>query len=228
MLISSKLLRGTLLAALLAFAPLTGAHADANLLVNGSFESGAFAPNGEGFESLNAGATDISGWTVISNEMAWGSNTNIYGLTSSDGDKFLDLTGYHNASPYGGVAQTIDTIVGRTYTVSFDIGDSTNLNPLLNGPVAVESAAGTADKIFFLDPSTSGNLWQRYSYQFIATDTTTNVSFTGTTGVDYIGLDNASVTINPVPEASTMLLFLLGASSLVLFTRKRKLVEVRA
>ena len=221
MLNCSKLLNGVLLASVLMFAPIASVHASVNLLVNGSFESGAFAPNGEGFESLNPGATDIFGWTVTNNEMAWGSNTNIYGLTSSDGDKFLDLTGYHNYSPYGGVAQTINTIVGRTYTVSFDIGDSTNLNPLLNGPVAVESAAGTADKVFYLDPSTSGNLWHRYTYEFVASDTTTNVSFTGAAGVDYIGLDNASVTLNPVPEASTVILFVLCAGGIFLVSRRK-------
>jgi len=221
MLNRSKLLNGALFVSLFVLAPLTSAHATANLLTNGSFEDGAFAPNGEGFESLNPGATDIFGWTVTNNEMAWGSNTNIYGLTSSDGDKFLDLTGYHNASPYGGVAQTIDTIVGRTYTVSFDIGDSTNSNPLLNGPVAVEAKAGTADKDFFLAPSASGNLWQHYSYDFVATDTTTAVSFTGASGVDYIGLDNASVTLNPVPEASTVILFVLCAGGMVLVARRK-------
>ena len=200
------LARGTVLAALLALSLHAPAQASANLLSNGSFEAGNFAPDGNGYESLNIGATDITDWTVISGEGAWASNASVDGLKASDGTQFLDLTGYHNFVPYSGVAQTINTTVGQQYELSFDVGDSA-LNGLFQGPVSVQATAGTLNSIATLGPSPSGNLWQTYTYHFTATDAATTVSLLGVQGIDYIGLDNVSV--KAVPEAASVITFCL-------------------
>src|SRR6266478_6260993 len=194
----AKLLKGTLLASLFLLIPLASAHAGANVLTNGSFEDGNFVPDGNGYQSKFPGSTDITGWTVTSSEVAWASNANVDGLTASDRTHFLDLTGYHDSPPYGGVSQTIDTIIGRTYTVSFDLGDSAK-SGLYQGPVSVLASAGSAGGVFTLGPSAGGNLWQTYSYSFRATSSATDIAFTGVQGIFYIGLDNASVTVEPVP-----------------------------
>src|SRR5690349_7006660 len=97
-----------------------------NLLVNGSFEIGFPAlPNhpGDNTESLAVGSTEITGWTVINGEIAWINTVpvNAFGLAPTDGSKLLDLTGYHDSVPYGGVSQTVATIQGLDYTPSIDV-----------------------------------------------------------------------------------------------------------
>lgn len=69
-----------------------GPAAHANLLVNGSFEDGAFVSDGNQTMSLAPGSTVITGWTVITDTTAWINVGNPFGLTASDGSRFLDLT----------------------------------------------------------------------------------------------------------------------------------------
>jgi hypothetical protein len=73
------------------------AHAQ-NLLVNGSFEAGAFSDSGNGTQQLLAGSTDMSGWTVMTDDVAWITNANPFGVTASEGVMCLDLTGYTDAA----------------------------------------------------------------------------------------------------------------------------------
>ena len=48
-----------------AFMAVVPGSAWADLIVNGSFETGPSVPPDPGFTRLNAGSTDITGWTVI-------------------------------------------------------------------------------------------------------------------------------------------------------------------
>src|SRR5271156_3332264 len=99
------------------------ARAGTNLVTNGSFEDGTFVPtDGDYSAILNPGSTAITGWTVINTpnaQVAWDGPTNPDGLTASDGSYFLDLTPDRDAPPYGGVTQTISTIVGASYLLTF-------------------------------------------------------------------------------------------------------------
>ena len=45
--------------------------AQANLVTNGSFESGAFVPNADNTMSLPNGSTAMTGWTVIADSLSW-------------------------------------------------------------------------------------------------------------------------------------------------------------
>jgi len=68
---------GTALRALLLTAALAGeTSAQANLLTNGSFESGAFVNQGNDTMSLVAGSTVITAWTVVTDTTAWIGATN--------------------------------------------------------------------------------------------------------------------------------------------------------
>ena len=69
-----------------------GSAAHANLLVNGSFEQGAFVNQGNQTMSLAPGSTVITGWTVVTDATAWINAGNPFGLAASDGSRFLDLT----------------------------------------------------------------------------------------------------------------------------------------
>ncbi len=219
---------------LLALAALAGTgsvHAQ-NLLQNGSFESGAFVNNGAGAMSLTPGATTITGWTVTNAELAWLVNGNAYNLNASDGSYFLDLTGYHDSAPYGGVTQSFATVAGSTYHLAFDLGTNQS-DGRYAGPISVSALVGGGTSQTFLAdyaPTGTGNQSQTFGYDFVASSPFTSLTLTGTRGNQHIGLDNVSVTTNgvpPVPEASTSvslgLLMALGAGG-VFAARQRKSV----
>jgi len=195
----------------------------ANLLTNGSFETGNFVNSGNGAMSLAVGATDITGWKVTNAELAWATNINSYGLLASDGSYFLDLTGYHDAAPYGGVTQTINTTPGQTYTLAFDL-DVDQSDGRYNGPVGMQATAGTTSQTFTFNPAGTGNQFGLFGFDFVASAPTTAITLTGTQGKQYIGLDNVSVVAAAVPEASAAnsLGLLLGIGGAVVFSGIRR------
>jgi len=112
----------TLCLGVFAFSPKI-THAQ-NLLLNPSFELGDFAPNPDG-QSISPGATTISNWSVINDEIARFDNSNTHGVFASDGQKSLDLTGHSDiTSPEGeqligvGILERICLWIGRTYPPS--------------------------------------------------------------------------------------------------------------
>ena len=69
--------------------------AHANLIVNGSFENGSFVPNGQNTMSLPVGSTNMTGWTVFNDTVAWISDPNPFaGIHASNGIRSLDLADY--------------------------------------------------------------------------------------------------------------------------------------
>jgi len=197
----------------------------ANLVTNGSFEIGNFVSDGNGAISLAVDAADITGWKVTNAELAWVTNNNSYGLLASDSSYFLDLTGYHDSSPYGGVTQTINTMVGQTYTLAFNL-DVNQSDGRYNGPVGILAAAGSTSQTFTFDPPGTGNQFGLFGFNFVAAAPTTTITLTGTQGKQYIGLDNVSVVAAAMPEASAAaslgLLLATGLGSIALRRRVRR------
>jgi hypothetical protein len=190
------------------------AHA-ANLLVNGSFEQGAFINQGNQTMSLAGGSTVITGWTVLNDVTAWIDAGNPFGLSASDGSRFLDLTDYSAGAPFAGVSQTFATLAGATYTLSFDLGGS---NFWGRPDALIASAAGTS-QVFSTGPASTtspNNDWYSESMSFVATGASTTLTLQGSQGFNYIGLDNVSVELTSappvpaIPEASTWALMLAG------------------
>jgi hypothetical protein len=190
----------------------------ANLISNGSFESGNFVPNAQDTMVLTVGATDITDWTVQNASLAWIGPANPFGLSASDGSYFLDLSGYHDNAPYGGVlqSQTIATTVGAQYRVTFDIGTDPQYD---SAPVGVQVTAGSSSSSFTSTPL-NPNQWESFSFDFIATSTATTLSLVGQAGTDekYVGLDNVSVV--QIPEPGT--LALLAGPGLLVFAAWRR------
>ena len=196
----------------------------AQIVQNGSFEQG----NATGDPSLAVGSTAIPGWTVTNAEIAFGTN-GVYGLATPYGSQFVDLTGYHDSVPYGGITQNIATITGTSYHLSFALGADQS-SSIYSGPVSAAASAGGASQAFTFTPAlgSTGNQWGTFGLDFIAAGTSTPITFIGTlsTGGQFIGLDNVAVTQNsPVPEASTTisfgLLLMLGLGGLAV-AKKRK------
>jgi hypothetical protein len=194
------------------------AHA-ANLLTNGSFEAGTYSFGGDGGQDLASGSTTITGWTVVTNHVAPITTPNSFSVTAQDGDVSLDLQGYADGSPYGGVQQLLATIPGQDYELSFYIGVQNSVS-IATGPASVTASAGSTSQDFTNTIATAGQQWQQFTLPFTATGASTIITLSGlsTTGGSYIGLENVVVTAVPEPAS----LSLVGVSAIAMLTRRRR------
>lgn len=218
----------TLRALVFCIALAAGSAAHANLLVNGSFEQGAFVNQGNQTMSLAAGSIVIDGWTVLTDATAWINAGNPFGLAASDGSRFLDLTNYSAGAPFAGMSQSFATMAGATYTLSFDLGGS---NAWGRPDALIASAAGTS-ATFTTGPAsaaTPNNDWYHESMTFTATGATTTLTLQGSAGFNYIGLDNVSVVLSSgpgpvpaIPEPGTWALMLAGLAVVGGVAQRRK------
>jgi len=177
-----------------------------NLLSNGSFELGSFVPDANDSMALAAGATDITGWTVENAALAWIGPSNPFGLTASDGGYFLDLSGYHDNSPYAGMLHSLSiaTTIGTTYRLKFDIGTDPTYD---SAPVSIFATAGS-DSATFTSTPLLPNQWEEFMFDFVASSTSTSISLDGQAGTNekYFGLDNVSLTVVPEPSTFTLIM----------------------
>jgi len=196
--------------------------AHANLLTNESFEAGAFVNQGNATMVLPVGSTSITDWTVINDQLAWIDTGNPWGLTAQDGDRFLDLTAYPTGAPFGGVSQTITTVAGQQYMLSFYLGTYT---ARWGGPpVSISASAGNASQTFTVSTTSTASTWTPFSMPFTATSSNTAISLAGSAGFQYIGLDDVSVESvggSPVPEPGTYALVIVGLMLLAAGGRHR-------
>jgi hypothetical protein len=210
-------MRISLIAAACASALLAGT-ANANLLVDGSFEHVK-----DFTDILAVGSTTMEGWTVIGTtseaSLRWIGPGNPYNLAAENGSYFLDLTGDNPSGPYAGVKQTFATIAGDEYKVTFWLGSSPH-DGLQDGLTA--SAAGFSGTFTSTNKGGHNNLWQWETFDFTATGASTTLSLLGASGVNYIGLDNVKATLltaaaakaTSAPELSTWAMLLFGFAGL--------------
>ncbi|MGQ0652018.1 MAG: DUF642 domain-containing protein [Betaproteobacteria bacterium] len=183
------------LAASLAFS----APASATLLTNGSFELGT-----TGWSVGGGGVDVVSGWHP------------------TDGSNIVDL----NAFTPGSLSQIISTIVGQAYVLEFDL--SGNFSTTSTTKTVDVVAGSTMASYSFARPlgwTTTNMFWAMNIQQaFIATATSTTISFTSTIGgSEGVALDAISVTAAPVPAPAALALLALGLAAIG-FSRRRKLL----
>ena len=181
-------------------------------LVNGSFETGTFPDNerDRGFTLLAPGLSEIEGWTVSSSFLIWIATPNIYPVTPFDGSFCLDLGGI-GIGGFGGVYQSITTVIGQQYRLSFQLGTQQRLAGD-QGPISVLAGAGATTLPFTFIPSGPETQWGGFDLDFTAINTSTSIHIIGdsTVGRRYIFLDRVSV--DTVPEPSSAVLLFLGAA----------------
>jgi choice-of-anchor C domain-containing protein len=195
-------------------------NANANLIVNGSFEDG---PEPGDVIALPDGSDAIVGWEVS------GDGIDYVGTcwVASEGDVSLDLD---PSAGFGGIKQTFTTTPGGLYSVTFDMAGNP-YRELGDPPIKYMgvSAAGQSDDFAFDTtgksfPSNMG--WVTYEWQFTANDTSTTLELfsldtfeDGYSGYCGPALDNVSVSVVHTPEPAT--LSLLGLGSLLWLRRRR-------
>ena len=205
---------------------------------NGSFESGSFAANsGTGSDDLAAGSTAITGWTTSNSDIIWIAASNPYvNIEPSNGNYFLDLTGTSDSTQngtFGSISQAFSTVVGTTYNVSFDLGSSAFYDPTSAAGIEVDVGNGlqvATHSFVYGGPTLTGSQsgYQSETFNFTARTTSTSLTFTGSQGQQYIGLDNvsvaaaSSVSAAPEPGAWALMLGGVGAMGLALRSRRRQ------
>lgn len=194
-----------------------------SLLTNGSFEDlTGWSPPTRDTMILPLGSTTMTGWTVIGEnvarqEIGWIGPGNPFSLSASKGSYFLDLTGDKDASPFGGVQQTVYLDAGQ-YQLTFDLGSSLTYGV----PSGITAIAGTTT-LSFTSPLTGNNVWTPCTMPFtVASSGSTIISLTGNAGHSYIGLDNVIVEASSVPIPPTALLLGTGLVGLLALRRRRK------
>ncbi|HVK42692.1 MAG TPA: choice-of-anchor C family protein [Phenylobacterium sp.] len=169
-------------------------------LINGSFEEGADPGS---FITLGNGSTAITGWTVK------GHGVDYIGSywTAAHGDLSVDLS----ALKGGTIQQTIDTIVGKTYKVTFWLAG--NPDGGQGDKFVATSVSGDQVNSFSFNVgggNTKQNMgWTQHSYTFKAFDPTATLAFNSQTNTPYgPALDNVS--ISAVPEPATWAMMIMG------------------
>ncbi len=166
-----------------------------NMIDNGGFENGTTPPEATDlFRTLALGSTDITGWTVTPDAIDWVHEAYFTDPNVHIGaQRCVDLSG--GVASNGGVSQTIATQRGYRYYVCFDLGANPwgNLltDPNMYGEKLLGISAGEDSTVFSFDVTAGVGAglepapddpwevyWQRKSWSFVATDTTTTLEFT--------------------------------------------------
>ena len=178
--------------------------AQANLILNGSFEapglSGA-SHFGPGRQPYPAGSVDLTNWTVVGtgdiflhNSPDIGKYENSSFDFAQDGNFYLDLTGSGHYSGPAIVFQDFPTLPAARYELSFCIGASDWTPPAATINVQLTGAATLLDTTLTpLAPTTNIN-WSLQTFSFVADSTMTRLSFSDTSWADH----NASFVDNVV------------------------------
>jgi hypothetical protein len=175
------------------------AHADNNLVTNGSFETG-----------------DFTGWT-LSGDTTF---TGVCNVSTCPGG-FAPEDGTYAAyfGPVGDTAtisQTIATTPGDEYSLSFYLA-----NPVGGTPNYFNVTFGNSSFSFTNFGTAFG--WQQFTLTTLATTDQTQLSFTFRNDPSYWFLDNVTVQQSggTVPEPSSLLLFGSGALGLAGIARRK-------
>jgi choice-of-anchor C domain-containing protein len=163
---------------------------------NGSFEFGTVTGD---FDTLSAGSTFISPWTIEAGDLDlirdyW---------TAEDGFQSIDL----NGTEAGTLEQLISTSVGCTYTVTFSLAGNSD-----NGPVMKTLDVYINDNLdinpiysFGTTASAQDSEWADVDFSFEATSPSTLVSFRSTTvGAWGPAIDNVRLSEPSCPPPSSI------------------------
>jgi len=172
-----------------------------------------------GFELPYTDSTDFPDWTVAPGTSTTNGSPGIYtGLDLGvegphQGNNWITLSAFASDGP-GSISQTLNTVAGQEYTLSFWMEDTTLewdqsvLNVNWGGSLALD-----ATKLLSV-----ADVYQQFSTTVTATSNTTVLQFYGQQNIGWTAFDDVSVTA--VPEPFTLALC-AGGLGLALARRRR-------
>ena len=187
-----------------------------DLLVNGNFEASSDS------------TTTPPGWTNIGHSDGV-IPYSIGPMPAYEGNYFYDLGGYGNASgPIGdGISQTVATIIGQTYTLTFglsseDVAGVSELQVLIGGQSTLFPLSSTGT--YFLKG------FETQSISYVATSALTTISFIETvnssSGNNDPLIDGVKFETAAVPEMATWGMMVCGFGALGASLRTRRRVNL--
>ena len=158
-----------------------------NLISNGSFEAPIVTEHNGQWQQFTPSTAGIS-WTVTGDSLEL--QRNILG-GASDGSQHAELDAQGSVT----ISQTLDTVSGQTYEISFDYKARPNTASNTNGMNVTWNGVDIAPNLTF------GNTWQTHTVNATGTGSDT-ISFADASTSDGIGtfLDNVSVVRTTTPE----------------------------
>jgi hypothetical protein len=194
--------------------------ARADIIANGSFETTTPAVGAGTFVLFTPGSTGVTGWTVVGTtgiNIGVGNTAFIesgISFPAENGSNWVDLTGLNSNNDTEGLQQTIATIVGDSYTLSFFVGNVDSPSTGFGVTSTVKVLANGASLGAFTNNCTACTTtlaWTQFSHTFTATSTSTTLTFlNGDPANDNSnGLDNVSLLDNgpaTAPEPSSIAL----------------------
>jgi hypothetical protein len=187
-------LRSSLLFASFSAAAILPAHA--NLITNGSFETGNF-----------------SGWNVTAGATGVAAAGGPGGYSPYDGNYYAYLGNV--GLPLGTISQTITDTPGQTYTLGYYLAS--------NGTTPNEFETSIDGVTVFDQTDITTQPYTLYSFNFVGTGSDT-ITFGERNDPNYLALDDVSV--NPastraIPEPSSLLLLATGMAGVAGAVRRR-------
>ena len=152
--------------------------ATSNLIRNGGFEK-PVVPIGS-YEGFSNGQS-FHHWTVTgaSGNVAVVSGTftqNGFSFPAEAGNQWLDLTGVSNSAT--GVTQTVPTVSGATYIVTFWVGNVYDPGGIFGTTSTVDVLVdGTQVKAVTNSEMGTTQQWERFKVHFTASSTSTSITF---------------------------------------------------
>lgn len=194
----------------------TSAFAQTNLIVNGSFEQPVVSPGG----FIVVGS--IPGWTTT-----FGSGIEVENNAvgpAFDGSQLVEMDSNDNS----GMQQLVPTVAGRSYTLSVEYSPRPGVDVSSSG-IEVRINGSVIDTIARNGIGLSTTSWTKFSYQVVATSSSTAVEFRAAGTSDGVGgfIDDVRFGLpSPIPTLSDTVLpglaALLALAGVVLLRRRRR------
>jgi hypothetical protein len=202
--------------------------ARANLLVDGGFDNSLGVPAGGFYENYGPVAGDPN-YGGVAFDNAWTISGNVdlvanlpAGWVPVSTPYSLDLNGNTNGNPPGAIAQTINTVEGQKYNLSFYYSNNSYASP--QPSEATVTINGSSFNIFHAGATPPDMNWILYSGTFIASSNSTTLIFTETDANPCCngGIALDSVNVSAIPEASTWAMLIVGflGTGFVAYRRK--------